>query len=128
MLAFQVVQRAISVQARVPGALSLSCSIIAHPNCTKPAKLPSRKLVYSGPEPLLSTFSGLAKSAKTSKKLLEWFPAINVGKDLFEINKYCIISFVAGHNRNGSYTVMFAENHFFSQICSMACSPSLYKV
>jgi hypothetical protein len=42
-------------------------------------------LVYSGPDPLLSTFSGLAKSAKTSKKLLEWFPAINVGKDLFEI-------------------------------------------
>ena len=85
MLAFQVVQRAVSVRARVPGALSLSCSIMAHPYSTKPPKLPSRKLVFGGPDPLLSTFSGLAKSAKTSKKLLEWFPAISVGKDLFEI-------------------------------------------
>jgi hypothetical protein len=85
MLAREVVQRAVSVRAQVPGALSLSCSIMAHPYSTKPPKLPSRKLVFGGPDPLLSTFSGLAKSAKTSKKLLEWFPAISVGKDLFEI-------------------------------------------
>ena len=64
---------------------ALSCSIVSHPYCTMPAKLPSRKLIYSGPEPLASTFSGLAQSAKTSEKLLEWFPAIKTGKELFKI-------------------------------------------
>ena len=85
MGAMDVLRCAISARTRVASYRALSFPVKRCPFSTKrtvPGVLQYHPSTF---RPSIDTISKCAEAAKTPQTIIEWFPAIKIGRDLFEI-------------------------------------------
>jgi hypothetical protein len=85
MGAMDVLRCAISARTRVASYRALSFPVKRCPFSTKrtvPGVLQYHPSTF---QPSIDTISKCAEAAKTPQTIIEWFPAIKIGRDLFEI-------------------------------------------
>ena len=85
MGALDVLRCAISARIRVASYRALSFPVKRCPFSTKRTVPGVLQYHPSTLRPAVDTISTSAQAAKTPQTIIEWFPAIKIGRDLFEI-------------------------------------------